>query len=183
MVFRHLHFIDLENDERTPVLLLTLRALLASIIVVVAFSYQSALFLSRFPANDLPWFYAVAAAVTVVFSIPYTRIIARFGEGRGDRLVCLLFLTGLVPGWFLDRLGNPPVAVFLFSTWVKMVGLFINIFLWHHATQTFISRRAKVILPFIAAGFSLGSALGGKIVQGLATGCGSAAANHRKPSR
>jgi len=172
---RQLHFITLENDERTPVLFLTLRALLASIIVVVAFSYQSALFLSRFPANHLPWFYAFAAAVTVGFSIPYTRIIARFGEGRGDRLVCLLFIAGLVPGWFLDLAGNPPAAVFIYSTWVKMVGLFINIFLWHHATQTFISRRAKVILPFIAAGFSLGSAIGGIIVQGLAATWGNQA--------
>ena len=175
MARRQLPFLDLGTDERRPVLLLTIRALFASVIVVVAFSYQSSLFLSRFPANNLPWFYAVAAAVTVFFSIPYTRVIARFGEQQGDRLVCLVFLVGLVPGLFLDRLGNPPVVVFLYSTWVKMVGLFINIFLWHHATQTFISRRAKVILPVIAAGFSLGSALGGQIVRVLAITLGSQA--------
>jgi len=166
---RRLRIIDLEPGERGPVLYLTVRALLASIIVVVAFSYQSALFLSRFPADSLPWFYAVAAAVTVLISIPYTRIISRFGEQNGDRIVCLLFIAGLVPGWFLDRAGNPPAAVFVYATWVKMVGLFINIFLWHHATQTFISRRAKLILPVVAAGFSLGSALGGQVVSVIAS--------------
>ncbi len=134
---------------------------MASILVVVCFSYQNALFLHHFPAGMIPWFYMAVAISTVILSLPYTHLLSRSNARRQENRMLAIFLIGLFPGILLNPSGWSSWWIFLLAVWIKILAVFVYIGLWHQATRLFISRRAKVILPLAAAGFSLGSAVGG----------------------
>lgn len=123
----------------------------------------------------LPWLYATVAVITVAFSFPYATLHKKLGERKADTVAMLFFGLGLIPPLFYPSLLIYKPTLFAFSIWVKLVGVFSAISFWHHATRAFPSRRAKTILPIVAAGFSLGSALAGKVIAMVAIHMGSAA--------
>ncbi|MBU1241327.1 hypothetical protein KKF84_06420, partial [Myxococcota bacterium] len=165
MINKLVGFLGIEKHEQAPLSFLFLRAGAVAIIIVATFVYQSAFFLTVFRASTLPWLYASVAIITVVFSFPYSYLHRKLGDKRDDTVTMLFFGVGLVIPLFRPDLLMAKPTLFVISIWVKLLGVFAAISFWHHATRAFPSRRAKAILPIVAAGFSLGSALAGKVIQ------------------
>ncbi|MBN2722527.1 MAG: cyclic nucleotide-binding domain-containing protein [Deltaproteobacteria bacterium] len=172
MLNKFLNFSGIEKKELSALSVICIRALLVAFTVVATYSYQSAVFLNVFHSSKLVWLYMAVAFATVIFSFPYSWLHNRVGEKNTDILSMLFFGSSGLIVWLFSELLLYPLTLFIFTIWIKLTGIFATINFWHSTVRAFPSRRAKVLFPVIAASFSLGSALAGKIVYFIATSYG-----------
>ncbi|MBU1218166.1 cyclic nucleotide-binding domain-containing protein [Myxococcota bacterium] len=159
----------IEKEEIKPLIVFGLRSLFIAFTVVATYSYQSAVFLNVFNASTLIWLYLAVALITAGFSFPYSYMQKNLGETKTDVITMLFFGSSALAGMLFPSILTGKTSLFIFTIWIKLLGVFATINFWHSTVRAFSSRRAKVIFPVIAACYSLGSALAGKIVQLIAT--------------
>ncbi|MDA3863143.1 MAG: MFS transporter, partial [Deltaproteobacteria bacterium] len=162
-------FPNMNKDEKSLIFLLMLRAVFVSIIVVSAYSYQGAVFLNLFPSEFLPWLYSSVSVALVAFSLPFSFFQNKYGSKKTDIAILSVLTTGLLAVIAFPQLLLRSSPLFMISIWIKLLAVFSTISFWHYTTRVFYSRRAKVLLPIIAAGFSLGSAFAGKFINVFST--------------
>jgi hypothetical protein len=158
---RALRVLGIEPGEAGPVLLLSLRAAVASLAVVLGQSYQSALFLDVLDASMLPWHFVATAAATVLLTAPYGALQRRLGEAAADGVLLGILAVGLLPGMLWPAAVREPAAMFGFTLWVQLAGLYANVGVWDAAVRVFPSRRARALLPLVSAAATLGCIVGG----------------------
>lgn len=125
---------------------------------------RDAIFLSTFPAHDLPKIMVAAAVLSLVFAAVATRAIARFGPARVMPFALVasgaLFVAELLAAPRLPRLTA--LAVYLHVA--ALGGLLVSGF-WSVVTERFDPYRAKQVMGRIASGAALGGAIGGALAD------------------
>ncbi len=162
-------FSNMNKGEKSLILFLLLRAVFVSIIVVSAYSYQGAVFLNLFPSEFLPWLYSSVSIALVAFSLPFSFFQHKYGSKKTDIILLGVLTAGLLTVIAFPQLLLRSSPLFVISIWIKLLAVFSTISFWHYTTRVFYSRKAKVLLPVIAAGFSLGSAFAGKFINIFST--------------
>lgn len=167
--------LQVESGEGWPLFFLFARAALIAISTVASSTYQSALFLAHFQASLLPWQYAAMALLTVAISVPFGSYQRKAGPVSAERLLTIALVAGMALGPLLQMMNAPSWVYFVFTMWVQLPAIFGNLSLWDTAIAAFEGRRARVLLPIVAAGSNIGAMVGGQLSAGLAGGVGNEA--------
>jgi hypothetical protein len=129
---------------------------------------RDALFLSSFPASDLPKAMFAAAVLAVVGVLIMSRALARFGPAR---LVPVLFVFngGLFAGEWVLVGRAAAVAAAVIYLHVAVVGFTLISGFWSVVNERFDPHTAKQVVGRIATGAIVGGLLGGLIAERVAT--------------
>jgi hypothetical protein len=161
--------LGVEPEDFGPLSFLALRVFLASVAVILAQTYQTALFLDVLGASLLPWQYAATAVVSVALTAPYGALQRRWGEAGAEQALLGVLAAGLVPGIAAPAAVRVPAALFVFTLWVQLAGFLANLGVWDAAVRAFPGRRARLLLPIVSAGATVGCIVGGLLARGLAS--------------
>lgn len=129
---------------------------------------RDALFLSNFPASDLPKAMFAAAVLAVLGVLVMSRALSRFGPAR---LVPMLFAgNGALFGleWFLVG-KQPAAAAAIVYLHVAVIGFTLISGFWSVINERFDPHTAKQVVGRIATGAIVGGLLGGLIAERVAT--------------
>lgn len=119
---------------------------------------RDALFLSRIPAERLPWMVLAIAAI----SLAIVRVQKRFGsEDRRRTLQVSLFVAALVTGSFtLLVRALPEASLYALYIWSGVLGTLVLVHYWTLLGDLFSVTQAKRLFPLIGAG-GVAGAIGG----------------------
>ena len=157
----------LSRDEVRPVALTLGQSFLIGLSRVFTASAASALFLSRFPAADLPYAYLLGGLVLSVVGVVYVRSERRAGVAAG--VGAFLLLAAVL---FACRLGlhAPQTAgaiAFALVLLSEVEFTLTNVTFWSLANRVFRAREAGRAFGLISAGEVLPSILGGLLIPAL----------------
>ncbi|MDH4553845.1 MFS transporter [Pseudomonas sp. BN417] len=120
--------------------------------------------------ENLQWLFS-STFVVMLLAIPaYGWLNARVPRKQFLDWVYLFFASNLLGfAWLLWRIPDPLWAARAFYVWLSVYNLFVVSLAWSLLADVFDRRQAKRLLPFIAAGASLGGLLG-PLLGGLLVG-------------
>ncbi len=125
---------------------------------------RDALFLSRFPATELPFVVIATAALSLLAAAMLSRLVARRGPGRVVPIAFLLSAVAFVAEWAVLRSKPDWVAVAVYLHVGAGSAVLISGF-WTVASERFESHSAKPTIARIAAFSALGGAAGGLVAE------------------
>ncbi len=130
-----------------------------------------ALFLLRFGADFLPYFYMVLGGLTFVLSLGYSTAVSRPRKGRFFTLL-LLVAAGLVVAARLSiTLGHPSVYPAIWLA-VNAIGALLGTLVWNVAGEVCDTRQAKRLFSLFASAGILGGVVGNALTGFLAESVG-----------
>jgi len=134
---------------------------------VFTYSATSALFLSRYDADKLPYVYVIAAVVTSLFGLGYGWL--------GDRVKFRRLLSmnlGFTLGMFLLLRGllevtGAPWPTLVAAVWTELLWALVHLEFWGLAGRLLDVRQAKRLFGLIGAGETSAAILGGVVLGPL----------------
>jgi|GEM_PF-1460660 len=158
--------LGVKPDEQRAVVLLLLFSFFDGLCYVLLDSASSALFLSRFSAEMLPYVYVLATIVSVAIGVVYTRLVSRIAVSK--LMVGSLFSVMLVVlGFALALMIEPDSATALYGlvTWREAQYVLTNVVLGIVATKIFDLRQGKRLLGLVVSGDIIALIIGGFTVS------------------
>lgn len=134
---------------------------------VFTYSATSALFLSRYDADKLPYVYVIAAVVTSLFGLGYSWLGDRVKFRRllsanlGFTLAMFLLLRGLL------ELTDAPWPTLVAAVWTELLWALVHLEFWGLAGRLLDVRQAKRLFGLIGAGETSAAILGGVVLGPL----------------
>jgi AAA family ATP:ADP antiporter len=152
--------VDVRPDEERRVL--PMFALLALIIATsfILKPVRSAVFLSQFGSERLPYVYILVALVLGVAAAVFARWAPRANLPRLFTATALFFASSLVV-FFLAVRSAWSYAGFAFYVWVSLFTALMPSMFWLLANYVFYANEGRRLFPVVMAGGLLGSILGG----------------------
>ncbi len=151
---RFTDWLDIRPAEARIVTLCLLGALFVMAFVTLARSLREALFLTDFPARNLPYITGAVALLSLPAVGAFTRLLTRHQPGRLLSMLILLIMGGLGVLWpFVTR---SPVATVVFYLWTAVGTLLLTSGFWVVVAETFPVRGAKRLFGLISAGGTAG---------------------------
>lgn len=137
--------------------------LLAVAGVVIGSNIGTALFLEQFGAKYLPHAFVLVAAVAIAAERVLRNLDRRVEPVKLMRLTCAFLLAAIALAWFGALARSRAAAVFLYVL-PELAAFAVFSQVWNFASRHFDFSESKKRFPMIAAGGSLGGALGGAAV-------------------
>ncbi|MCC6391345.1 MAG: hypothetical protein IT167_12150 [Bryobacterales bacterium] len=131
---------------------------------VAAKAARDGLFLSRFPATDLPKIVGAAAVVSIVSSLLFSRLLTRFAPGRMVPIAYLCSAAGHLMEYFLIDLHRDFIVCFVYLHIVGLGAILLSGF-WSLASEVFDPREAKLRFGRIAGMGTAGGIAGGILAE------------------
>jgi ATP/ADP translocase len=123
---------------------------------------RDTLFLSRLPAQQLPWAYIIIALLALVASFGNRRALERFSRRRV--LASTLSVGGIVTAAFQPFVeSKSAVSLFSLYVWTGLLATVVVVQFWLLAARVFDVGQAKRVFAFVAAGGLVGAALGSAV--------------------
>lgn len=147
-------------DERRLVVLLLLLSFALGVALVFIDVASRALFLERFPADQLPYAYLSSALVIPVIGIIFGRLQGRISFSRlaiGMVALLLLLLAALWASIVIAGLSWP---LFVLVVWYRLYYAFNGLLFWGLAGQIFTLRQGKRLFGLVGTGESIAGVLG-----------------------
>lgn len=112
--------------------------------------------------------YLVAGiAFLLLFLVPgYARLVDRLGRERLIGWVTAFFIGCMVVFWLLSRSGVPRLGM-AFFIWVGIFNVMIIAQFWSFANDVYSNEAGKRLFPIVAAGGSIGAAVGSAVAKFL----------------
>jgi hypothetical protein len=144
--------LNLEAGEGRTASLMLAHAFCMGLATVFFETAASALFLTRFPATAIPIVYIVAAIVSVVVGLLYSKIERRvtFWPLMTGTLACLA-ITVLVLRIAISLTGAA-IVVFALFVWYRVLSILTDVEYWAVATRIYDIRQAKRLFGLIGSG-------------------------------
>jgi len=145
-------FFNIRPGEGRSTSLMLVHSFFMGLSTVFFETAASALFLSRYGAETLPFVYLAAAALNTLTGIAYTTLQPRisFSKLMTGTLVFLLVSTvGLRAGLVFSDAGW---LVFLLLVWYRVISILTDLEYWAVASRFYDVRQAKRLFGFIGAG-------------------------------
>ncbi|MFN0062399.1 MAG: Npt1/Npt2 family nucleotide transporter [Myxococcaceae bacterium] len=159
------------RGERQLSVALFFHGLFATGAFVAGRSARDALFMSHIGANRLAEMYVLSASSVALVGLLYAPLATRFRRDRIAAWTSLLFATGFVFAWLLERGGAPWVYPALY-VFVEVMGALSLLQFWTLVNELFHAREAKRLYGFIGAGGLLSNVLVGLLTSAIATAHG-----------
>jgi ATP:ADP antiporter, AAA family len=157
-----------ERTERTGLVALACASAVLLIAQhVVARAVRDALFLTSFPASDLPKVMLTAAAVGLMAVLAAARAMARFGPARAITAFLLLSSGLHFLEWRLLE-STPAIAVVILYLHASIAGGIAVSGFWSVAGERFDPYVLRRAAGYIAAGSATGGLIGGVVVHAFA---------------
>ena len=139
--------------------------------LIIATSYilkpvRSAIFLTEFGADRLPYVYILIGGVLGFVATGFTRIVARFSLNRVFTGAALFFALNLVVFWWALGLGWRYTSYF-FYVWVSIFTIVMPTLFWFLANYIFYPNEGRRLFSTVTAGGLLGSIAGGGLTSVL----------------
>ncbi len=131
---------------------------------VAAKAARDGLFLSRFPATDLPKIVGLAAIVAVLFSLAFSRALSRLSPGRLVPMAYLASSAGHLAEYFLIGVQRDATVYMVYLHIVGFGAILLSGF-WSLASELFDPREAKVRFGRIAGMGTAGGIVGGLLAE------------------
>ncbi|MBL8173137.1 MAG: hypothetical protein JNK48_00620 [Bryobacterales bacterium] len=131
---------------------------------VAAKAARDGLFLSRFPATDLPKIVGLAAIVAVVFSLVFSRVLARFSPARFVPMAYLASSGLHLAEFFLIGIHRDAMVYLVYLHIVGFGAILLSGF-WSLASELFDPREAKLRFGRIAGMGTAGGIAGGLMAE------------------
>jgi AAA family ATP:ADP antiporter len=159
-----LDYFNVREGEVEPTLLLTLQLMLGIASVICLKAVSDSIFLTRFPAQRLPYVdLTVTALVGFVVGL-YIRLSNRWSLPRLVGFTQVFLSGNLLLFWFLLR-EHVTGAPALLYVWVGIFAVLIPSQVWSMAGMVFDTRQAKRLFALIGSGGIMGAALGGEVAS------------------
>jgi len=155
-------FLNLEQGEETPVLLLFSYLTLILTCYMITKAARDGIFLHKFSAMSLPYVY-IGIGVLIGFIVAvYLRLAARVEQVWLISGSLFFFILNILLLWWAVRLDWKP-APWIFYVWTSIFGIIVTTQVWTVANSILDLRQAKRIFPLVSSGGILGGAVGGLI--------------------
>lgn len=128
---------------------------------------RDALFLSQFPATALPQAVMVAAILSILASLIFSRVLTHSTPAKVVPGLFVLSATLFVAEWFAAGPAPRAVAVALYLH-MAVFGLLVISGFWSVVNETFDPHTAKQAVSRIGAGAAFGGVLGGVMADRVA---------------
>jgi hypothetical protein len=128
-------------------------------------------FLSQFPATDLPKAMVVAACLSILGSLVYARMLARWSPPRLVPVTFAVSAALFLGEWLLVGVAPRAVAVALYLH-MAVVGLLVISGFWALVNEAFDPHSARAGISRILTGATLGGVLGGIITSRVTAALG-----------
>lgn len=155
------------DSARTALVIATLSATTMIAQQVAGKVTRDALFLSQFPATALPQAVMVAATLSIVASLIFSRVLTRSTPATVVPRLFVLSATLFVVEWFAAGPAPRAVAVALYLH-MAVFGLLVISGFWSVVNETFDPHTAKQAVSRIGAGAAFGGVLGGVLADRVA---------------
>ncbi|MBL8219233.1 MAG: MFS transporter [Bryobacterales bacterium] len=131
---------------------------------VAAKAARDGLFLSRFPATDLPKIVGLAAIVAVIFSLVFSRVLSRFSPARLVPMAYLASSALHLAEYFLIGTYRDAMVYLVYLHIVGFGAILLSGF-WSLASELFDPREAKLRFGRIAGMGTAGGIVGGLMAE------------------
>ncbi len=131
---------------------------------VAAKAARDGLFLSRFPATDLPKVVGLAALLSIVLGLAFSRLLGRFSPARVVPFAVLISALLHLGEFFTLDLNRDLVVTFTYLHIVGFGAILLSGF-WSVANEAFDPREAKLRFGRIAGAGTAGGILGGIMAE------------------
>ena len=159
-------FLNLEQGEEIPVLLLFSYLMLILTCYMITRAARDGIFLHKFSAMSLPYVYIGIGVLTGFIVVVYLRLAARMEQVWLISGSLLFFITNILLLWWAVRLDWQP-APWIFYIWSSIFGIIVTTQVWTVANSVLDLRQAKRIFPLVSSGGILGGAVGGLVAAKL----------------
>ena len=169
-----LELLRIEEGEGRAVGLCFLQAVFLGLPRLFTLAAGAALFLARYPAEDVPWVYIAASVVLPAAGLLHLAAARRVGFVP-VQLGTLLVLAA-VPAAFLGLLRSSGAAwpAFALFVWCGAELHLSNIVLWSTANRLFTVRQGKRLFGLLGAGEIAAALAGGAAIPALTRALGAA---------
>ena len=167
-------FFDIREGEihRTVWMFFYLLLLIAALMIVKPVS--TALFLTQFSAQQLPFAYILAAVFAAILASCYSAMLKKKALDKIMKATLGMAICLLLTFWvFIHFLWLKGLFLYLFFVWVSLVTLICASQFWLAAGLFFNVREAKRLFGPIGTGAIIGGVSGGYITNFLAASLGS----------
>ncbi|MCC6364995.1 MAG: hypothetical protein IT165_15870 [Bryobacterales bacterium] len=131
---------------------------------VAAKAARDGLFLSRFPATDLPKIVGLAAVVSIVSSLLFSRLLSRFAPARLVPAAYLCSAAGHLIEYFLIDFHRDLIVCIVYLHIVGLGAILLSGF-WSLTSEVFDPREAKLRFGRIAGMGTAGGIAGGILAE------------------
>ena len=153
--------LKVDPGEGKPLAWLVVFSFFAGIVLVSFYAASSALFLSTYGSETIPWVYIASAFVATGAGAVYYRVERRWAPYRlfsGTLLFIFLSIAGLRMGLMMtDR----PWPAFGLLTWFPVISGLMTVVQWTLAGSVFDVRQGKRLFGLVGGGQLLASMAGG----------------------
>ena len=164
--------LKIEPGEGRPLAWLVAFSFFAGIVQVSFYAASSALFLSTYSSETIPWVYIASAFVATAAGAIYYRVERRWDSFRlltGTLLFILLSIAGLRMGLASTNL---PWPAFGLLTWFPVISGLMSVIQWTLAGSVFDVRQGKRLFGLVGGGELLASVVGGLMTPFLVEAIG-----------
>jgi len=126
---------------------------------------RDALFLAKIPATRLPWMYLAIAAFALIAT--QVRIPALEGFARRKLLALALAVAGAVTAGFWFLCTSSVWVLYALYLWPALFASLAFVTFWLALDEDYTITEAKKVYGFIAAGSTIGAAVGAALARGL----------------
>ena len=160
---------DIRKGEFVPALLLLLNIFLIILVYIILKPTVSALFLSKFGVQQLPYAFILVALFAGIVSLFYSKILLKISLNKlvlytNTSSVCIMLSFGV-----LLQLGiAESFVLYAFYIWLSIFAVLATSQFWMLSNIIFSVREAKRLFGLIGAGAIAGGILGGYLASILA---------------
>jgi HEAT repeat protein/ATP/ADP translocase len=150
----------IEPAEQSLVLLLLLLSFAMGTALVFVDVASRALFLTRFPASQLPYAYLGSAAVIPVIGLIFGWLQRHLTFGRLAMGMVAFLLLSLLALWGGIALVGAAWPVFALMIWYRLYYAFNSLLFWGLASQLFTLRQGKRLFGLVGTGEPVAGVIG-----------------------
>ena len=164
--------LKVEPGEGKPLGWLFAFSFFVGIVLVSLYTASSALFLSTYGSETIPWVYILSAFVATATGAVYYRVERRWSSSRlfsGTLLLIFLSIVGFRLGL---QMTDHPWPTFGLLTWFPVVSGLMSVIQWTLAGSVFDVRQGKRLFGLVGAGELLASVVGGVMTPFLVSKLG-----------
>jgi len=164
--------LKVEPGEGKPLAWLVAFSFFAGIVQVSFYAARSALFLSTYGSETIPWVYIASAFVATAAGAIYNRVERRWEPIRlltGTLLFILLSIAGLR---MVLASTDLPWPAFGLLTWLPVISGLMSVIQWTLAGSVFDVRQGKRLFGLVGGGELLASVVGGAMTPFLVAAIG-----------